>query len=227
MKVIDLSQGGGHRRAGVREADAARLRSESGRLLQVLPRACSSDARRTKQLLLARHGELAVRRGHDRALQAAARAVGQGRHRDSGVSLPHREGHRGARAARLGDSPREGRVPRAGRPSRIRTRPTSTPTTSSSRRACCRTTTRGRARCCTSRRTTSRFRNGCSRSSPSARSPHEPLRIRDALRHPDRAPEAARPRRASARAASSATASTGSRGTCAGSPNGPRTSGSS
>ena len=151
----------------------------------------------------------------------------EGRHRDPGVPLPDREGHRGARRAGIGDSAGEGRVPRAGRPSRTRRSPTWTRTTSSSRRACCRTTTRGRARCCTSRRTTSASRRGCSRSSPSARSPQSRYEFAMLFGiqtgRQQELGRAGHPRRA----ASSATANTGSPGTCAGSPNGPRTSGSS
>ena len=53
----------------------------------------------------------------------------------------------------------------------------------------------------------------------------EPLRVRDALRHPDRRASRSSAAAACTSAASSATASTGSRGTCGGLLNGPLTSG--
>ena len=74
MQVHRPGQGGRARRADLGQADAARLRPEPGPLLRLLHRSCSTRCEATGNVLLARHGELAVRRRHDRALQAAARS---------------------------------------------------------------------------------------------------------------------------------------------------------
>ena len=101
LRVLDLDQGGRARRADLGQADAARLRPGSRASVSATASTLLARCEAAGNVLLARHGELAVRGRHDRAVQAAARAIADGRHRDSGVSLPDREGHRGARHARV------------------------------------------------------------------------------------------------------------------------------
>ena len=214
------------RRAHLGQADAARPRSRS-RVVRAESRSARRARRSAQELRLDRHGELAVRRSDDRAVQADAREDRPHRHRAPGVSLSNGAGRRVAGPARRRHPHRQRRVPRAAGRRVSRRNRTWTRTSTSCARGSCAEDARTGGRVAAHRDARHRARRSAVGLHRAAQRPGVGLRVRDAVRHPARPAGSGSRARASACACSSATANTGSRGTCAGWPSARPTCGSS